>query len=278
MCRILAYSGPILPLRRLISDPPHSLVAQSYSPREMSSGVVNADGFGFAWYDEAEEAEPPDRSGAADTAPYLYRHILPIWSDPNLASLGRYVRSGLILGYIRSATPGQALDMSNTQPFVHGRHSFVHNGFMSGFRKPEGRGLHRALRAALDDDFYAAIHGATDSEHLFAWLLQHVRAAGDLAAGVDAALTALVPLTDGLAVTLNFALSDGRRTVAVRHALGTEPPSLYLLTGHAAFPGATVVASEPLFDDPAWTACPPATLLTLDADDRARATVRPLAA
>ena len=51
MCRLLAYLGPSIALNRLISEPEHSLVVQSYAPREMTSGRLNADGFGFAWYD-----------------------------------------------------------------------------------------------------------------------------------------------------------------------------------------------------------------------------------
>ena len=31
-------------------NPEHSLIVQSYKPREMISGTVNADGFGIGWY------------------------------------------------------------------------------------------------------------------------------------------------------------------------------------------------------------------------------------
>ena len=48
MCRLLAYLGPPIRLDRLIVEPEHSLVEQSYKPREMTSGHVNADGFGRA--------------------------------------------------------------------------------------------------------------------------------------------------------------------------------------------------------------------------------------
>ncbi len=278
MCRILAYAGPPVTLNSLVSAPEHGLLRQSYLPREMTSGVVNADGFGFAWYG-ARDGEPnAEQAGAAAEMPFLYRHILPIWSDPNLDSLERYVVSGRILGYIRSATPGQALDMSNTQPFIHGRLAFVHNGFMAHFRTPRGQGLHRRLRAALDEDIYAAIGGSTDSEHLFLWLVQHIRSAGSLAGGIEAGLQALAPLAGDIAITLNFAVTDGETVVAVRHGLNTEAPTLYSLVDHARFPGASLVASEPLFDDPAWTPIPSGSLLTLPADARHGATPRQLAA
>ena len=267
MCRLLAYTGPPLSLDALISAPEHSLVVQSYQPREMTSGVVNADGHGVAWYDPARR-----------DAPYVYRATLPIWNDPNLADLTAYVASGHVLAYVRSATPGQALDFSNTQPFVAGTFSFIHNGFITGFRQPGGGGLHRRLRAKLDDDHYAMIHGSTDSEHLFAWLVQHVRRAGDLCQGIEAGLAALADLADDTVMSLNFAISDGAAIVAVRHALGAPPPSLYALAGHPRFPDGSLVSSEPLFDDPAWTPCPENSLTILSRSAAARPVVHALAA
>ena len=64
MCRHLAYLGPPVPLRALLFDPPHSLVRQSWAPRDMrGGGTINADGFGVGWY-------PGDRrAGAATGAP-----------------------------------------------------------------------------------------------------------------------------------------------------------------------------------------------------------------
>ena len=47
MCRHLAYLGPAVPLAALLLDPPHSLLRQSWAPRDMrGGGSVNADGFG----------------------------------------------------------------------------------------------------------------------------------------------------------------------------------------------------------------------------------------
>ena len=50
MCRLAAYLGPSLPLNQFLLDPPHSLVHQSWSPREMYYAKMNADGYGFGWY------------------------------------------------------------------------------------------------------------------------------------------------------------------------------------------------------------------------------------
>ena len=71
------YVGPTLRVGEIVSAPPHSLLVQSYRPREMQSGTVNADGFGAAlWLDDGK----PD--------PALYRTAAPIWADPNLGWMG----------------------------------------------------------------------------------------------------------------------------------------------------------------------------------------------
>lgn len=266
MCRILSYLGPEIGLGAVVAEPEHSLVVQSYAPREMTSGVVNADGFGFAWYDPARQP-----------APFAYRSTLPIWNDTNLDMLSGYVRSAHLLAYVRSATPGQGLDISNTQPFVSGRWSFVHNGFADGFSTQEGRRLWRGLRATLDDDADALIRGGTDSEYLFAWLMHHLDDA-DPAASVGRALALLAEAAPAMKIRMNFVLGDGKRQLAVRHAIGAEAPSLYLLRDHARFPGGRLVASEPLFDDPAWQALPPETLLSIDDDARDGHRIHPIAA
>jgi glutamine amidotransferase len=251
MCRLLAYLGPTIGLARLISEPEHSLVVQSYAPREMTSGRLNADGFGFAWYDTERQAEP-----------FLYRNILPIWSDATLPSLAGYVAAPCILANVRSATPGQALDFSNTQPFAFGRISVIHNGFVEQF----AGALRRRLRDGFEDETHDTIRGTTDSEHLFGWLIQHVRGAPSLAAGLDSALASLAAHLPEARMTLNFILSDGRSLAASRHARGCPAPSLYVLERHARFPEAVLIASEPLFEDPGWRAVPPGHLVTVDED------------
>src|SRR5947207_6128067 len=75
MCRMAGYIGPPLRPAELVLKPAHSLYVQSYKPREMTSGVVNADGWGAAlWLRDGREE------------PALYRSAQPIWADPNLPS------------------------------------------------------------------------------------------------------------------------------------------------------------------------------------------------
>lgn len=251
MCRLLAYLGPPVTLRRLVVEPEHSLMVQSYAPREMTSGVVNADGFGFAWYDSRR----PE--------PFLYRSILPIWADANLEHVASYVESGCVLANVRSATPGQGLDFANTQPFHRGPLSAIHNGFVTDYRAV----LARPLRERLSDEAYAHVRGDTDSELLSAWVFEHGQDRAGLPATMSRAIASLSSLAPGAVMSLNFIISDGRGLAASRFALGCEAPTLYYLHDHPGLPGATLVASEPLFDRAAWMSCPEGSILTIDPDN-----------
>lgn len=249
MCRLLAYLGPKVSLGRLVSEPEHSLVVQSYKPKEMTSGTVNADGFGFAWYDRSRQPDP-----------FAYRNTAPIWSDENLGSLGAFVESDCILANVRSATPGQSIGLANTQPFMSGRLSALHNGFVEDFRDV----LHGPIRRGLDDRTHAAIKGTTDSEHLFAWLLPHLDDSPSLLEGLRAGLRSLLTLEPDAKMTLNFIVSDGERLVASRLAAGVSTPTLYVLDRHDQFPDAVLIASEPIFADDRWQAIPERGLVSVD--------------
>src|SRR5256885_2169289 len=78
MCRFLAYLGPDVSLESLLLAPPWSLLRQSYEPRFMRRGRVNADGFGAGWYDFGVREEPA-----------LYPRATPHPSRPRLAALAR---------------------------------------------------------------------------------------------------------------------------------------------------------------------------------------------
>ncbi|MEN9217205.1 MAG: ergothioneine biosynthesis protein EgtC [Gloeomargarita sp. HHBFW_bins_162] len=247
MCRLVAYLGQPLPLKRLILEPSHSLLVQSYAPREMTAGLLNGDGFGLGWYDRRLRPQP-----------FTYKNILPIWNDLNLPGLCEYITSGCLLGYVRSATPGLAVDYSNCQPFVQHHLSAVHNGRVENFRNT----LYRPLRSQLTDEDYLTIQGLTDSEHLFAWILHHYKLTGDLAQAVYDSFMSLLDLVPDLDVTFNFILSDGQRLIASRLAHGGTAPSLYYLINHPDYPG-VVIASEPLFRDERWVACPEGAVLVV---------------
>src|ERR671921_1586397 len=161
MCRMVAYLGKTeRPLSSLVLDPQHSLLVQSYAPKEMMNGVVNADGFGVGWYAPGVDGEPA-----------VYRSNAPIWADRSFASIAPRVRASTILAAVRSATPGLPAEESGVPPFASGPYLFAHNGAIKNFRTV----AMRPLRYSLSDASYSELLGVTDSETIFAFLLDRLR-------------------------------------------------------------------------------------------------------
>jgi len=229
------YVGRTVPAGEIVSAPAHSLLVQSYKPREMQSGTVNADGYGAAlWLDDG------------DPEPALYRTASPIWADPNQAWMNRRLRVRSLIAAVRSATPGIGFELANVQPFARGRVAFAHNGFVTGFR----HGPQRAIREGLGGEAYESIEGSSDSEHLFALVLD---TPGTLPDAVRAALLRLE--------TICAKLEIGRQLVRRQHAAiigliarwarGFKPATLYW----APLLGGACLASEPL-DGDRWKEVP----------------------
>jgi glutamine amidotransferase len=254
MCRLLGYIGTPIQLDHLLYKPEHSLLHQSYQPKEMTSGVVNADGLGIGWY-HAER----------DVNPFTYKSTLPIWNETNLPELSRYIESGCVLGYVRSATAGQALDMSNCQPFKDNRLLCIHNGLINNFRKT----LYRPIRDRLSDEVYQSVNGTTDSEHMFALLVNELQVFPDtpIEKALYATLITLSELAQDHQVSLsaNLIISDGHRIVASRYAYGTSAPTLYWLRDDPSYPDAVIIASEPLFTGN-WNSFPNSSILSVGED------------
>ncbi len=254
MCRLLGYFGASVPLDRLLYKPEHSLIVQSYQPREMTAGLLNADGFGVGWYHPQRDVEP-----------FFYKNTLPIWNDVNLPSLSRYVESGCVLASVRSATVGLSVDLSNCQPFQAQQVSCIHNGFIDNFRQT----LYRPIRERLSDQVYQSIQGTTDSEHIFALLVNELveDPQTSLTEALTRSLTILSQLGKQYATdfSANLIISDGQQMVATRYASRDPVPSLYWLRDDPLFPDAVLIASEPLFDAN-WISFGDRRILTIDHD------------
>ena len=264
MCRLAAYVGAPAALSTPLLDPPHSLAVQSQDPREQLHGRLNVDGTGVAWWEEAPGG-----------APLRYVTERTLWSDPNLAPLAPKLRGRIQIAAVRSATPGVPFGPGNVAPFVHGGLAGAHNGFLGRFREATGR----ALAARLPDAHYAALDAVSDSQLLFlraASLLEQdvepLPGASRLAAAVRAAVLEAAALSRELdaASTLNLVVSDGTTLVATRLAEGCAANTLYTLEGGRRWPGASLLASEPLDEDPSWTAVTEGTLVELTPDGVAR--------
>ncbi|MFF5857666.1 ergothioneine biosynthesis protein EgtC [Streptomyces sp. NPDC012751] len=235
MCRHLAYLGPEEPLGRLLAEPPHSLLRQSWAPRRQRHGTVNADGFGVGWY------------APGDPVPARYRRAGPIWADLSFADLARVVRSGAVLAAVRDATLAGADAEAAAAPFASGRWLFSHNGVIAGW--PDAAA---PLLPTLPPVELLSLQARTDSAFVWALVLDRLRSgeAPERALGEPVRLLARA----APASRLNLLLTDGDTIAAT--AWGD---SLWYRTE----PGrCTVVASEPYDDDPLWREVPDRTVLT----------------
>lgn len=248
MCRLLGYLGSSIQLDRILLKPEHSLVVQSYQPQQMTAGLLNADGFGIGWYGEPENP------------PYAYKNVLPIWNDANLPQLGRYIKSSCYLGYVRSATSNLSVDIINCQPFLHQNLLFVHNGFIDNFRKT----LYRPIRNELDDFAYQRIEGTTDSEHIFALIVNEFETNHNISLkqALGRTITRLIKLahTDKIAFSANIILSNGKELVASRYSNREASPTLYYIKDHHFLTDGVLIASEPMFKGD-WISCPEASII-----------------
>jgi len=247
MCRLAAYLGPPVSLGEFLLEPDHSLVKQSWQPREMLGGKLNADGFGFSWY--AEDGEPA-----------CYKSTKPIWADPNLESLARSLVRGQWLANIRSATLVSDHAYANTQPFIDEGIIFAHNGSLADFAG-NWRGQ---IRQRLQPEHESRIHGTTDSEYMFALFCQHYASSGKLADALVDLVNELGEFANGKRALLNFIVCSKRQLVALRHAFGDQSPSLYYHVNESKNGSAVRVASEPLTTDDNWIRMDEGQLLVAD--------------
>jgi ergothioneine biosynthesis protein EgtC len=244
MCRFLAYLGAPVLLDSLLVAPAASLIAQSLAAREAKT-IVNADGCGIGWYGEREE-------------PGLYHGVLPAWSDSNLASLCRQLRSRLFLAHVRSATTGE-VSAANCHPFAAGRHLFMHNGQIGDYEQ-----VRRRVDALIPDGLYARRRGNGDSEAIFLSALGRGLDGDATGAVVDTLRDVRhVMVSAGITKPLRFAAvhTDGMVLRCYRWSSDDRAPSLYWRRTEQG----VVVASEP-FDDADWTTVPPGSVLTIDAE------------
>lgn len=281
MCRFLFYHGPPIRIAELVTEPRHSLIRQSVQSREREE-PLNGDGFGIAWY-----------VPRLDPRPALFRSITPAWNNANLLELARVIESPCILAHVRAATQVRAVSEANCHPFTHGALSMMHNGDLGGFD-----GLRRRLLSGLSDEAFSLIAGATDSEHLFALMvdgLRHETSEPDRADGGTLSRALSRAFSEALALSratgsedsyLNVAFSNGRASVVSRFTTepGYDGESLYLHRGlryvcidgacRMLAPdergGAVIVSSEPLSDDPGWTAVPRNHQVVIDVDRSVR--------
>ncbi len=233
MCRHLAYLGPPRSLASLLYESSASLELQSWKPQRQREGAMNADGWGVGWWDVAIRPEPA-----------RYRTAAPMWTDRSFRSVAEVVHAGAITAAVRSATPPSPIVETGNAPFGAGPWLFSLNGYISGFRGEVGEELRRAVshRRAI------GIEGTTDSEVLFALVLDALDAGCSPSEALDRVTSEVLSRTDG---RLNLLLTDGHSITA-----STCGNSLFTLVDDGLAAGGVLVASEPLDDHHGWREVP----------------------
>lgn len=250
MCRLAAYLGPETGLKHIVFDTEHSLEKQAWQPRELREAKLNADGFGFGWYNDNGQVA-------------RYRQTLPVWADPNLPDFCDSLQRPLWLCYIRSATPGLGTSIENTQPFYHQGWQFMHNGYINNFH-PSIRGK---IRQLLHHEIESIIHGVTDSEYLFALILHFFKQTGDMTTAIHDSFKQLKEWLGKERALLNVLLTDGVQIIATTYAINGECPTLYYGKDINEFPKhSQMIVSERLNDDANWSAIPDQQLVRLRPD------------
>ncbi|MBK7653608.1 MAG: class II glutamine amidotransferase [Flammeovirgaceae bacterium] len=265
MCRLLAYKGTPVIMDNLLYKPKNSLVNQSINAREIEE-PLNGDGFGVGWYVPEINYEP-----------ITYVSVNPAWSNRNLKTLAPKVKVECMVAHVRAASVGEVSE-SNCHPFNFKNLLMAHNGGVEEFGK-----IKRHLREPLSDELYNWIKGQTDSEHIFAYLLNHLFNAHQIVSPetvVDAFEHTYRDLKMMMGkygiqepAYLNMVVTNGLFVVATRYCSDPkeEPLTLYHSEGsrYVVEDGITrleapedndhavLVVSEKLTDDKNWTMIPP---------------------
>lgn len=166
MCRLLAYAAP-----------------RETTVREVVGGVVcNAfqhmtrvhdDGWGTAWVAGGDGGPGEVESLRISTSGL---------DDPLLTTVMQDDPAPARLVHLRLATGMFKRTKLNTHPFLADGIAFAHNGTAVPVERFDG---------LLEERFRAGVQGDTDSERYFALVRQEAQRAGDLVAGVLAAVRAL---------------------------------------------------------------------------------------
>jgi glutamine amidotransferase len=264
MCRLMAYMGSPIIIDKLLYQPKNSLINQSINAKEIEE-PLNGDGFGIGWYVPEINYEP-----------VTFVSVNPAWSNRNLRNLAPKISTECFVAHVRAASVGDVSE-SNCHPFSYKNLLMMHNGGVENFGL-----IKRKIREPLSDELYNWIKGQTDSEHIFAYLLNelftHHKTISEESV-IDAferTFTALKKMMDECGVKeeayLNMMVTNGLFFVGTRYVTNPneEPLTLYHSEGSRFVvedgvtqlvapeddDNAVLVVSEKLTDDKDWTIIP----------------------
>ena len=260
----MAYKGTPILIDDLLYKPKNSLVNQSLHAREIEE-PLNGDGFGVGWYVPEVSVEPIN-----------FVSVNPAWSNRNLRSMATKIKTDCMVAHVRAASVGEVSE-SNCHPFQYNNLLMAHNGGIEEFGK-----VKRKIREPLSDNLYNWIKGQTDSEHIFAYLLNHLLTnhktigTDEVADSFEHTFTFVKKLMaeTGIkeAAYLNMVLTNGLFIVATRWVSDPKEEALTMYHSEGSRyviedgitrleapeddDHAVLVVSEKLTDGPEWTLIP----------------------
>ena len=159
MCRVLAYTGPEIPLESLLLTPENSLINQTLDPE--LHPLLQLAGWGFgAWSDHLLKPEQP----------LIYRRPMAAFYDDNAEGIIPSLQASTMLAHVRAAgyDAGAVLADENCHPFsfegtpwIIAQNGAVHHWTI----------LQRELLTHCKDEYLEQMRGTTDTEFLYVLLL-----------------------------------------------------------------------------------------------------------
>ncbi len=243
----------------------NALMAQSKGDRE---GYMHGHGWGVADY--------------PDGIPIVEKQTWAAFHGEHFTKKAARVYAKTVVAHVRRATVGPPA-IENTHPFVHGQWIFAHNGTVPNFNQVRPR-----LLEAMDPLHRNEVHGVTDSEHVFRYLLTlwAQEPGRDLLQTVRIGLNALIgwcrEIDPDARIDLNVVLTHGDQLI--RSSLN---PTLWFLERDQVYScpvcgkphvhhdpkadyNAVELASETITEGEAWKAVPNGTVFSVDPDYRLR--------
>ncbi len=242
----------------------NALMAQSRLDRE---GLTHGHGWGVA--------EHPDG------VPLVEKQAWAAYHGEQFKKTASRVYSRAVIAHVRRATVG-APSLENTHPFVHGVWLFAHNGTVPNFDRVRSR-----LTEAMDPLHRSEIHGTTDSEHVFRYLLSLWERRPEaplldiLRQGIEQVVAWCREIDGDAQVSLNVLWADSERMVGSRLGrtlwyLEREGIVTCEVCGKSHVHHdpkqdyrAVEIASEPITDEN-WLQVPNGTVYSVDPDMRLR--------
>lgn len=255
MCRIVGYYGQPIPLSAVLADPPHSLIHQSYAPRELPGATHCGDGWGVGWFPARDPDAPLGR----------LRTTRPLWNDENAKTVGPAVFAASLAANARLTLPNLEVTDVNTPVYAFDGRIHTENGGIEPWPGP----FLRPLRDELDEEAEDQIRGSTESEILAGiWsTLYRSKCAGDAVGALRAMIRrvrTIVRKHKGK-IRENLLIAGPTELLAIRYAERTDSHTLYRLDRGRRWPEGCLIASEPLDDDPDWEEIPEGSLVRVDA-------------